>query len=350
MKDLTMTNRENNTAQGQRKFRSKSASEILAHISMIAFVAIAFVSLSACNDDTIVDPVIVDVAPPAPQGVYTVRGNNSVTIHWLAVEANDFDRYRVYRGDDSLDGTVFDLVGESIIESLVDDPATSLLSPVLNGIRYYYAVTAVDLAGNESAQSAEYGGATPRVEGISLLSTMNDNAAQSGFDLSSASVVPFDNLLADFWIDRDLSGILFINVDTIGLTSADFGDIQDMGYTEDFDVIGAAPIPPTSNGWSALRFYEVLDGHTYIIWTQDDRYAKVRILSQTATTVTFEYAYQNGAARDGSGGEPELAPQVGPESGSQKQITATKIDRSSGAHRTDISQRPKNIGLSGASQ
>ncbi len=350
MKNLKMTNRENNTNQSQRKLRSQSAPEILAQFAMLACASIALISISACTDETIVESVIVDVPPPAPQGVYTIRGDNSVTVVWLPVEASDFDRYRIYRGDDSLDGTVFMLAGESFTETFVDDPATSLLPPVLNGLRYYYAVTAVDQAGLESFQSGEIGGATPRVEGINLLMTMNDDPSQSGFDLSSGSVVPFDNVLADLWIDRDMSGILYINADTIGASGAEFGDIQDMGYTEDFDVIGAAPIPPTIDGWSALRFYEVLDGHTYIIWTQDDRFAKVRILSQTATTVTFAYAYQNGVAQDGSGGEPELSPQIGGETDSQKQITVTKIDRSSGAYRTDTSQQPKNLGKSGASQ
>lgn len=344
MKNLKMTNQENNTDQSQGKRRFQITHETLGKFALLAFAVITFASISGCTDDTIVEPVIVDVPPPAPQGVYTIRGDNSVTVVWLPVEASDFDRYRIYRGFDSSNGSLFSLIGESFTESFVDDPVT-------NGTRYYYTVTAVDLAGFESLQSAEFGGASPRSDGFNIQLFTNDTDPNfSGFDLSAGNRVSFDDNRADFWIDRDLSGVLYINVDTIGASGAEFGDIQDMGYTADLDEIGSAPIPPTINGWSVLKYYEIVDGHTYIIWTQDDRFAKVRVTSQTATSVMIDYAYQSGVAQDGSGGEPELSPQIGGETDSPKQITVTKIDRSSGAYRTDTSQQPKNLGELGASQ
>ncbi|MFQ5607321.1 MAG: hypothetical protein ACE5GA_05195 [Candidatus Zixiibacteriota bacterium] len=344
----TRTNGGTNRVTTSEKTRTVNQfQEKLSKLGAVSLVGIAlFVVLftGACDDEIVTEFVEIDVAPPAPQGVYTIRGDNMVTVNWLLVEAADFDRYRIYRGNDSLDGSVFNLVGESLVETFTDDP-------VSNGTRFYYAVTAVDQAGNESAQSAEYGGATPRRDGFNItLQVMDVNPNSSGFDLSAGNVVSFASATADFWIDRDAGGILYINADTLGVPSVGVGDIQDMGYTVDLDEIGAAPIPPTIDGWSALKYYEVVDGHTYVIWTQDDRYAKVRVSSQTLTSVTFDYAYQNGVARDGSGGEPELAPLVGGDTDSQKRTIEMMIDRSTGAHRTDTSQQPKNLGLSGAPQ
>ena len=275
-------------------------------------------ALLACEEHNII--AVIDDPPPAPQGVTTVRGDNRVTVEWIPVEAYDFNHYRVYRGFDSTDGSIFTFVGPSTDEQFVDGNVT-------NGDRYYYAVTAVDDAGNESNQSIEDAGATPRYDGFNVTLAVQDlNAGRSGFDLSAGEIVSAGSIRADLWIDRDIDGILYINADTI----PSIGDIQDMGWTSSLDDIGYAPF----DGWSALGYNEVVPAHTYVFWTGNDHYAKVRVTAVTATTVTFDYAYQSGDSQDGTGGEAQLKIIPG--------VTGSKVDRESGAHRTNLTVRPKN--------
>ncbi|HSG99651.1 MAG TPA: hypothetical protein VLB27_06350 [candidate division Zixibacteria bacterium] len=263
-------------------------------LSLAAVLSAGMLFATGCEDETL---VVIDVPPPAPQGVYTIRGDQQVTIYWLPVEADDFDHYRVYWGADSASGSVFNLVGTTVDEMYVDDV------DLVNGTRYYYVVTAVDHAGNESAQSREWGGATPRDEGAQILAVSNDDPSNAGFNLATGQSVSFNSPIADFWFDRDIDGNIYINADSIA--NPFLGDLQDMGYTESLDEIGRAPV----DGWSILGYAEVIEGHTYVIWTQDDRYAKVRIRTNgiIGSFVTFDYAYQPGEAWAG-GGEPELAP------------------------------------------
>ena len=263
--------------------------------SRVALEAIVFVcslvALVGCEDNNNVVRV-VDEPPPAPQGVTTVRGNNSTTVYWLPVEADDLDYYRVYRGLDSTDGAVFSFIGQTGVEQFTD------LS-VSNGQRYFYTVTAVDLGGNESRQSLEYGGASPRVDGFNKTLIVNDvQLSSAGFNFATGSVVSGSSPLADIWLDRDNAGVKYINADSI----APVGDIQDMGYTSSLDEIGHAP----TSGWSQLGYCEVIVGHTYVLWTGALRYAKVRVTSMTAQTVTFDYAYQAAESQAGGDGEPEL--------------------------------------------
>ncbi len=283
---------------------------------LIALTGFSFVT--SCNDKV----VAFDDPPPAPQGVFTVRGDDTVFVFWLPVQASDFDHYNVYSALDSSNGTVFDLIGTSTDESFVD-------ADVVNGTRYYYAITAVDIAGNESLESAEYGGATPRFQGTVTLLTNDVDTTGSGFDFATEATVPFNSPLADFWIDRDGSGILYINADSIA--DPNLGDVQDMGFTTSLDEIGRAP----QDGWSALGYTELIEGHTYIIWTEDDRYAKVRVVIMGPSFARLDYAYQSGTDSFGNG-EPEL---VSPNSGDNTDATAS--DRSTGAHRTDHNIRLK---------
>lgn len=302
----------------EANLRPSGRFRIITQITLALTLMMAFGA--GCDNNEITNVVFIDEAPPKPQGVATVRGDGVVTIYWLPVDAPDLDHYRIYWGPDSTDGSVFELLGTSVTTSFVD-------TDVSNGVRYFYAVTAVDNSGKESAQSAEWGGATPRPEGTSALIVNDVSSSLSGFDLSTGSVVPFNSIQADIWLDRDIDGNLYLNADSI----APLGDIQDMGFTESFDEISVAP----ADGWSILGYYEVIIGHTYVIWTGDSRYAKVRITGLSAESVSFDWAYQPAESQIGGDGEPELAP-----------ISGDKLDRSTGAHRTDKTQSPKITSVS----
>ena len=65
-------------------------------------------------------------------------------------------------------------------------------------------------------------------------------------------------------------------------------DIQDMGPTQDIYDIPFAP----ATGWSNNKIVYAQVGHTYVIRTWDDHYAKVRISSRSYNRIVFDWAYQ----------------------------------------------------------
>jgi len=131
---------------------------------------------------------------------------------------------------------------------------------------------------------------TPRPEGFGLVLT--DAVADpdfSGWDFSTYRVLPFDHLDTDIFFAFD--GATFLMLAAYTDT-----DIQDAGYTQTLDQIDWAP----SAGWSPTGAVEVVPGHSYVVWTHDDHYAKFRVTSVNATRVILDWAYQ--VAR----GNPEL--------------------------------------------
>jgi len=106
------------------------------------------------SDDS--TPVVVmprDTFPPAvPQNLVAAvtsppSGTSAVEISWSANLENDLGGYRVYRRD-TQDGR-----GQLLTTELLPAPAYRDIS-VQAGHRYWYTVTAVDRAGNESAPAA----------------------------------------------------------------------------------------------------------------------------------------------------------------------------------------------------
>ena len=65
-------------------------------------------------------------------------------------------------------------------------------------------------------------------------------------------------------------------------------DIQDLGYTHSLLDIKVAP----ASGWSPTHDVRLYVGHTYVVWTHDDHYAKFRVTSLSPSRVVFDWAYQ----------------------------------------------------------
>lgn len=259
---------------------------------ILGFVATAFL-LTGCNDHT--NPVYNSV-PAAPQGVYSITGNTEVEIVWNGVYERDIDSYVIYRSFQSTTGyteigqvaAVSNRDLDLIIYSFFDDN-------LVNGQTYFYAVSAVDRAGQESPLSAEEVFDTPRPEGsINLYSRFTADSSLSGLALDGTpSRLLWNSSSADVYLD-DAGGIYYLNAGDINT------DIQDVGYTASFDEIGYAP----ADGWSELGYVELIVGHTYIIWTNDLHYAKMRVdaIDDPLGRVSFQWAYQTDTDN------PELAP------------------------------------------
>ena len=220
-----------------------------------------------------------DYTPPiAPTGLTVVlNGDNRVDISWNPNRESDVAGYNVYYSY-TYEGK-YTLIGSTKNTYFVDDGA-------VNGETYYYGVAAFDYNGNESELSYDYVYSTPRPQGSNVIWDYSINPDQSGFSFYSFTPVAYNDLSADFFFEN-YQGIYYLDV-------WEFSDIQDMGPTNNiYDI----PYAPTS-GWvpivpgDNIKYVEAIIGHTYVIWTSDNYYAKVRITNITAGRLVFDWAFQ----------------------------------------------------------
>ncbi len=237
----------------------------------ILALGLAFAALTlGCHERERI--VGVDAAPYRVDGVHSVTGDGEVTIDWRENQESDIAYYKVYRNG-APTGT-FSLVGTSTTPPYVDHS-------VSNGVTYYYAVSAVDDAGQESAElSFENVFDTPRPEGTNLtLTNANTNDALSGLDFSDRSRQASGSVQTDVYYAASGGSYL---VYAVGGTL-----IQDTGYIALVDVDFAPP-----SGWSADGIVEAIPGHSYIVLTTDNHYAKFEVVSRDANAMIIDWAYQ----------------------------------------------------------
>jgi hypothetical protein len=214
-----------------------------------------------------------DTPPSAPRNIYVLNGDRRVDLDWKRNPESDVAGYNVYYSY-SYDGK-YTLIGSTQNTYFIDDEAE-------NGYRIYYAVAAYDYNGNESELSYDVIYAVPRPEGFNqAVFDYNRFPDNAGYSFRKYLVVPYDNDLADFFFEN-YNGTFYLDV-------WDDTDIQDMGLTNDIYDIAEAPV----SGWSDLKEARAVPGHTYVIWTWDNHFAKVRINSITRDRVVFDWAYQS---------------------------------------------------------
>lgn len=259
---------------------------------LVLVVAGLFAVLAGCEGDTLNGPDLQ--APATPRGVYSVTGDHSVKIVWLGSDEQDLDGYRVWRSM-NVDGPY-----HVIAEITVSDLPVRLEytdHDVQNGETYFYAVSSFDYAGNESELSYEDVFDTPRPAGYGVaLAAREYRAEDAGFDFSRHTVVHADDPDADIRISQDGTVFYLEAVDGIDVLT----DIQDFGYTETLDAVDWAP----PSGWSANGWLEIIGGHTYIVWTRDNHFAKIRVTQINVHSIRVDWAYQVDV------GNPELKPAV----------------------------------------
>jgi hypothetical protein len=217
--------------------------------------------------------VKVDTTPPAPpQGITYLALDNSVDLKWLPNTEPDLAGYNVWSSD-SYNGR-YTLLGTTTATEFVDYRAQ-------NGVTYYYAISAFDVNKNESSLSTDILDATPRPEGFGVrLAESTAAPSVAGYDFSSVTVGPYDDPYTDFYFKNTGTRLsLIVWSDT---------DIQDMGYTASFDEIVASP----TTGWSPTGTAEAISGHTYVVHTWDNHYAKMRVKEVATDHITFDWAYQ----------------------------------------------------------
>lgn len=232
-------------------------------------LALLFLALAGCHHHVLVP----DFEPPAaPRGVWTSTGDNFIEISWDRNREADLAGYNIYVGD-RYEGP-YTLIGTARGEYFLDEGAR-------NGFTYYYAVAAYDYEGNESELSKDVVYDIPRPEGYNVgLTSFRSVPGSAGYDFSDYLVVPYHDAYADMWYEY-YGGEYYMVV-------AEDTDIQDMGPTGSILEIKYAP----GSGWSPTHDVKLRPGHTYVVWTWDDHYAKFRVTALSSGRVVFDWAYQ----------------------------------------------------------
>ena len=250
-----------------------------------AFAAAAALTMplvAGCDDD---DPVAAEDFPPfPPDGVFSVTGDELVTIYWNSNQEPDLAGYYIWRGNVAEEGPYDRIAEVSADQTFYDD------FDVNNGEFWFYAVSAFDRNGNDSELSRELVFDTPRPEGFNLVLVElgQVQGSQAGYDFSSLSnqSQSWDLGTTDIYFERQN------NVNYV--VCADPGvDIQDYGVIE---LIGVDWAPDT--GWAPSKKAEAIVGHSYIVQILSGavaHYAKFEVRSITATTLTLDWAYQTDA-------------------------------------------------------
>ncbi len=247
--------------------------------------------LAGCGDDhptgTHVDPTVA----PVPSGVFTITGDGQVEVYWAPVREAGVLGYGVYRSLDP-DGAynrIADVAGENS-DFYLD-------SGLENGVTYFYAVDSYTESASSSLSYEEVAD-TPRPErsGVALYhrdadpdrSAIDFTVVQDG--VSDDVVLPWDHPDAEYYLVVVDGLFRLIPAEHVFEGETFYNDIQDFGYTDRFDEIGFAP----AEGWALDPLgVEIIEGHTYILWTWDDHFAKIRVVAAgEANRIVIDWAYQ----------------------------------------------------------
>ena len=222
-----------------------------------------------------------DRRPAAPRGLYSLTGDKRVTLYWIANTETDLDGYNVYYA-------VRGATGPYKFMAFTRD-ARYVDSDVQNGSTYWYAVSAVDENGHESELSAENIHDTPRPEGENLRVYNAAYEASRGQPYDENAIV-FENFLV---VSRN-SGRGDVYYSSAGgrrqlVALGAATGLQDAGFTQGgLDDIDFAP----KAGWVLGGAVDLVPGHTVLVWTRQDHYAKLYVRDLTDDSVVFDWAYQ----------------------------------------------------------
>jgi hypothetical protein len=243
-------------------------------------------------------------APAAPRGLFRVSGDRQVTLYWLANTERDLAGYRIYVSPCATGpGCPYTSVG-AITPTADVTYEQYAITGLTNGERSFFAVAAVNRAGQESALSKEDVSGTPRPAGTGLaIRNFLTDTTGIGYDFSmfvrTNGTDPPTDIFYGYSVDANdyLHQQIFV---------PDYNtDIQDAGYATSLDAVAVAP----DSGWSPSGTVEAIRGHVYVVWTRENTFAKFMVTAAGPGQVVLDWAYQPDI------GNPELSAKRPPAEG-----------------------------------
>lgn len=261
-------------------------------VAIAVLLAGSGLGLGGCSDDECLQ--CLDRDPPAvPTGVFSVTGDEQVTVYWNDIYQADLAGYAVYR-DDNADGQ-FEWQADLDWDQNYDE-TTGLHwyvdGGLNNGRTYSYAVASFDAAGNESELSFESVMDTPRPEGFGRnLFDDNVNPQQSWLDFGFEAGAEPPPAVADVVV-RWVNGIPRVAAARPDVSLQDYGSVMDDDGFVNLDVLSWAPL----HGWSGTGDAELILGHAYVVRigtsATSRHYAKFAVNAVAGSYVTVDWAYQ----------------------------------------------------------
>ncbi len=192
---------------------------------------------------------VIDIAPANPSGLTATAGDRKVDLSWTANTEADLAKYRIYRGDASPAATLIDSV-------IGDPPENTYMDYDVTIQPYYYRITAVDAAGNESDFSNE-DNATPFITPLQQADSLALVALYNSTNGANWSEPWYLNESAENWAGVIISGGRVIELDLpdrnlIGTIPTAIGDLTALTF---LDLSGnqlSGYIPAEIGGLTAL--------------------------------------------------------------------------------------------------
>ena len=214
-----------------------------------------------------------DTIPPvSPRNLQASVGDRQASLKWDANSEPDFLRYRIYSGTAPGPTTAIDSVDGA-------SSTTRTITGLTNGITYYFRITAVDVAGNESEYSNEVSvtpaaadlppappqdlQATPDIGRITLSWSPNTEPDFLRYRIYGGTsidpITPIDSVDGAANTSKTLSNLMTGTTYYFRLTAVDTA-LQESGYS---NTVSATPVadntPPTL---SALSFSPLAEINT----------------------------------------------------------------------------------------
>ncbi len=229
-----------------------------------------------------------ETSPSAPSGLVATSGDNQVDLSWDANTESDLTGYNVYRSTSSFQEIAN---ATQVNDGLVEDSSYTD-SGLTNGTEYFYRVTAVDDAGNESGLSGESSAIPedqPPASPTGLQATGYDSQVGLGWDANT---------------EEDLAGY------NVYRATSSFEEIANATKIND-SLVGESVYGDTTVTNDTMYFYRVTavdtSGNESAVSNEDSAIPRPPPVAQTeqTTDVTSTSAVLNGLV-DPNGKETEV--------------------------------------------
>jgi hypothetical protein len=264
--------------------------------------------VAGCGDSVTEIVAPQDLAPPL--GLASVTGDGAVTLSW---QASNYDEDRqgffVYRADGAQSlispETIPAAFGTAPVDTLVNNNPAGVFSTsvggLTNGTTYSFLVVAYKDNGDKASRPSNIVVDTPRVESLTL-DLVNGVGGLRYLDVNTQTVQTQEDT-------PQSADVLCQSFDPgagsrHGIVGVNGARIQDLGFVQSWDEIDEAPLGLGS--YPAAEFsVQALTGHVYAVFTGDNHYAKLYVVS----VHSGDFGYQLRVAYQPQIGSNELKPQ-----------------------------------------